>query len=135
MPPRQSKPGLARYDADDSADEASDPSEAAYLRAKRRLSDQWRGPVDDADDNAQGMATPDLPDDIAAVPMAQQLLYCEAYNRWMEEHPDDDDEACDAAGRAALEPRDSADAAANLEAVRAAYHADYVRRISNAWKT
>jgi hypothetical protein len=30
---------------------------------------------------------------------------------------------------------DSAEAAADLEAVRAAYHAEYVRRISNAWKT
>jgi hypothetical protein len=30
---------------------------------------------------------------------------------------------------------DCADAAADLEGVRAAYQADYVRRISNAWKT
>jgi hypothetical protein len=35
----------------------------------------------------------------------------------------------------ALQLADSADAAADLEAVRAAYQAEYVRRISNAWKT
>jgi ribulose bisphosphate carboxylase small subunit len=73
--------------------------------------------------------------DLAQLPMAQQQAYCNAYNQHMEENPEADEEECDAAGRAAIEPRDSADAAANLEAVRAAYQADYVRRISNAWKT
>jgi ribulose bisphosphate carboxylase small subunit len=75
------------------------------------------------------------PADIAQLPMAQQQAYCNAYNQHTEENPEADEEECDAAGRAAIEPRDSADAAANLEAVRAAYQADYVRRISNAWKT
>jgi hypothetical protein len=64
-----------------------------------------------------------------------QQAYVAAFNQHMEENPDADEEECDQAARTALEPQDSADAAANLEAVRAAYQADYVRRISNAWKT
>src|SRR5262249_4830974 len=82
------------------ADVRDDPTEAARQLYIQRLTNAWRGPVAD---NAEGVSTSDPPDDIAQLPIAQQLA-------------------------------DSADAAADLEAVRAAYHAEYVRRISNAWK-
>ena len=109
-------------------DEYDDTARQRYIA---RLTNAWRTPVAD---NAEGVVSSDLPDDIAALPMMQQQAYCNAYNQHMEENPEADEEECDAAGRGAIEPRDSADAAAHLEAVRAAYQAEYVRRITNAWK-
>jgi hypothetical protein len=109
-------------------DEYDDTARQRYIQ---RLTNAWRTSTCD---NAEGANSADLPADIAALPMMQQQAYCAAYNQYMEENPEADEEECDAAGRAAIEPRDSADAAANLEAVRAAYQAEYVRRISNAWK-
>ena len=135
---RAPRPGLPS--AEDSAD--LDASERAYQEHKANLRDMWRGRADaaqdddDYDDNATtGIQRADAPDDIQQMSLREQDVYVSAYNAFVEQNPDGTAEEADEAARAALEPRDSADAAANLEAVRAAYHADYVRRISNAWKT
>ena len=93
------RPGLAAYEPDD-AGQDGDASERAYERLKARLSDAWKIPV--ADNEVEGMATPDLPDDIAAMPLTAQHAYCAGYNKFMEEHPEADDERCDQAGREAI---------------------------------
>jgi hypothetical protein len=124
------RPGLASYDPDDSAQDG-DASEAAYVRMKQRLSDAWRTPVDD---NAEGVSTAgDLPDDVAALPLAQQQAYCAAYNQHMEENPDADDADCDAAGREAIAAlgQDSS----VFEAIRTDAQRRYAERMTNAWKT
>jgi hypothetical protein len=110
-------PGLPSADSMDPED--------AYERYKARLSNAWRGPTHD---NAEGANTADLPDDIVQLPMEQQQAYCNAYNQYMEENPDADEEECDAAGRAAI---DSVD----YEAIRQDAQRRYADRIANAWKT
>jgi hypothetical protein len=116
------KPGLPSADSED-----------AYERYKARLSNAWRTSTNDTDDNAEGMATPDLPDDIAALPLAQQQAYCAAYNQHMEENPEADDEECDQAGREAIAAlgQDSS----VFEAIRTDAQRRYAERITNAWKT
>ena len=130
MPPsaHKPKPGLASYDPGD-----CDPSEAAYLRMKARLQDAYRRTVVGTDDNAEGMATPDLPDDIAALPMTQQNAYCAAYNKHMEENPDADDEDLDQAGREAIAALGNDSSV--FEAIRTDAQRRYAERITNAWKT
>src|SRR5690242_934849 len=48
-------------------DDYDDTARQLYIA---RLTNAWRGPVAD---NAEGVSTSDPPDDIAALPMAQQL--------------------------------------------------------------
>jgi cation transport regulator ChaB len=97
---------------------------------KQRLSDAWRTPTDD---NAEGVSTSDLPPDIAQLPLAQQHIYCAAYNQHMEENPDADDEECDQAGREAIAAlgQDSS----VFEAIRADAHKRYCDRVRDAWKS
>lgn len=120
----------------------SDPDDA-YENFKHRLSNAWRtnsdwntptnysrdtDDTDDTDDNAEGVSTTaNLPEEL---PLAQQHAYCEAYNKYMEENPDADEEDCDQAGRAALPGGDSA----NHEAIRIAAQQRYADRIANAWR-
>jgi hypothetical protein len=132
MPPsaHKPKPGLASYDP--SADSA-DPVDArdAYIA---RLSNAWRTPTrDDYDDNAQGVALATAPDDIQQRPLAEQYAYVNAFNQYMEENPDADDEECDQAGREAIAAvgQDSS----VFEAVRTGAQRRYAERITNAWKT
>ena len=80
------------------------------------------------------MATPDLPDDIAAMPLTAQHAYCAGYNKFMEEHPDADDERCDQAGREAIAALGSQDSSV-FEAIRTDAQRRYAERITNAWKT
>jgi len=148
MPPgsRKPKPGATpRYTPNAGVDAAElDPSEAAYEQYKQRLGNMWRGTVDvtaaqdddyDDTDDIMGIQRADAPDDIQQLSLREQDAYVAAFNQHMEENPDADEEECDAAGRAAVEALGPQDAAADLEAVRDEYHAEYTRRISNAWKT
>jgi hypothetical protein len=108
----------------------------AYELYKYRLSNAWRTPTNDASDNAEGVSTTyDPPNDIAQLPLPQQNIYCAAYNKYMEENPDADEEECDAAGRAALANRDSNLDIADYEKLRATAQQRYAERISNAWRT
>jgi hypothetical protein len=112
--------------------------ETAYQQYKDRLSNAWRTErlpnnlSHDTEDNVEGASTSDLPEDIAELPLEQQHAYCQAYNQYLEENPDADEEDCESAGREALGNRtDSAD----YEEIRTAAQRRYVQRITNAWKT
>jgi hypothetical protein len=104
-------------------------SEDAYERYKWRLSNAWRN----TDDNAEGVSTSDPPDDIAQLPMAQQQVYCNAYNQHMEENPESDEEECDQAGREAIAALGQNTSV--FEAIRTDAQRRYAERITNAWKT
>jgi hypothetical protein len=119
-------PGLASTDSAEPAD--------AYERYKQRISNAWRTPVADGDDNAEGASSADLPDDIARLPLDQQQAYCAAYNQHVEENPDAEDSECDRVGRQAITALGRRDAA-TCELIRADAQRRYVQRITNAWKT
>jgi hypothetical protein len=135
---------------------AQTAAEAARTAWINRVSNQWRqawqqmpppgahkakpGLISSADteDNAEGVSTTseNLPEDIATMPISEQLRYCRAYNQHMEENPDATEADCDEAGRTALAGHgDSvADAAAHLERVRQEIDIAQRRRLENAWR-
>jgi hypothetical protein len=132
MPPsaHKPKPGLG-----DSAEDG-DPSERAYELMKQRLSDAWRGPQNDVDDNAtMGIQRADVPDDVAQLSLAEQNAYVSGWNRYVEQNPDADADAADEAGREAIAALGQEDSIADAEMRRAAANAAYVRRISEAWRS